>query len=233
MLDEKFWEKYFRVYDAVNLFLPYQRLLDKICEELEIKEGEKILEAGCGTCNLVLKIKGKGGESVGLDNCGAALDICREKDPGLKVVLADLREKLPFPDNYFEKVASNNTLYAVSKEKQLDSLKELYRVLKTGGKIVLSNPKKGWSPVSLYIKGAREHFKEEGIIRSAYKMMKMIIPTIKIFYYNFLIKKEVNYHFLDTEEQKKLLLKAGFSKVSQTIFVYCNQGILNSAIKRD
>lgn len=231
MLDEKFWEKYFRVYDAVNLFIPYQKLLDKICDELDIKMGEKILEAGCGTCNLVLKIKQGGGEVVGIDNCRAALKICAQKDQTIKLVLAGLKEKLPFDDNYFDKIACNNTLYAICQEKQLATLKELCRVLKVGGRIVLSNPKKEWKPLKIYIAGIRGNFKKEGILATVYKIIRMIIPTVKIFYYNFLIQKESNYHFLEPEEQKELLKKAGFSKVSETLSVYANQGILNSAVK--
>jgi len=56
MLDSKFWKRYFKVYDVLNLLIPYQELLNTICDELDIKPGEKILEAGCGTGNLALKI---------------------------------------------------------------------------------------------------------------------------------------------------------------------------------
>lgn len=231
MLDQKFWQKYFQVYDALNLFIPYQELLKKICDELEIKKGEKILEAGCGTCNLVLEIKKRGGEPIGLDNCPAALDICRRKDPTLKLVLADLRKNLTFPDNYFDKIACNNTLYAMPKNEQLFALKELYRILRPGGKIVISNPKKGWKPVRIYIQGIKQHFAADGLFFSLSKMVKMLIPTIKIFYYNYFIQKESNYCFLTGQEQKQLFHEAGFSQVSESRSAYANQAILNSAIK--
>lgn len=122
MLDQKFWQKYFQVYDALNLFIPYQELLKKICDELEIKKGEKILEAGCGTCNLVLEIKKRGGEPIGLDNCPAVLDICRQKDPTLKLVLADLRKNLTFKIfyyNYFIQKESNYCFLTRQEQKQL------------------------------------------------------------------------------------------------------------------
>ena len=44
MLDSKFWKRYFKVYDVLNLLIPYQELLETICDELDIKPGEKILE---------------------------------------------------------------------------------------------------------------------------------------------------------------------------------------------
>lgn len=231
MLDSKFWAKYFKVYDVLNLLIPYQELLETICDELEIKPGEKILEAGCGTGNLALKIKERGAEVIGLDNCQEALDIYQKKDPEAKLVLADLREKLPFPDNYFDKIASNNTLYIILKEKQLNTLKELYRVLKPNGKIVLSNLKKGWKSWKIYIRGVNDNFKKEGVYFTFLKIIKMIIPTLKIFYYNYLIKKESKYHFCDFNEQKELLKQSGFKKVSETKLVYAEQAILNSAFK--
>jgi len=39
MLDSKFWRNYFKVYDVLNLLIPYQELLETICEKLDIKLG--------------------------------------------------------------------------------------------------------------------------------------------------------------------------------------------------
>ena len=231
MLDSNFWANYFKVYDVLNLLIPYQELLETICDELEIKPGEKILEAGCGTGNLALKIKERGAKVVGLDNCQEALDIYRKKDPTAELVLADLAKKLPFPDNYFDKIASNNTLYILSKKQQLKTLQELYRILKPAGRIVLSNLKKGWKSGKIYTKGVKDNFKKEGIYATFLKMLKIIFPTIKVFYYNFLIKKESQYYFCNFNEQKELLGQAGFKIVSDTKLVYAEQSILNSAFK--
>jgi ubiquinone/menaquinone biosynthesis C-methylase UbiE len=234
MLDSRFWKKYFEVYDVLNLLIPYQELLETICDELDIKPGEKILEAGCGTGNLALKIKERGAEVIGLDNCKEALEIYKKKDPKAKVVLADLREKLPFPDNYFDKIASNNTLYAIPKEKQLDTLKEFYRILKPGGKIVISNPKKSSNPLKIYFKGIKQSLKQRGSIKTFKKMLLIIIPTLKMFYYNRKILKNNKHHFLDFfdyDEQKKLLDQTGFINISETELVYAQQVFLNSGFK--
>ena len=222
---------YFKVYDVLNLLIPYQELLETICDELEIKPGEKILEVGCGTGNLALKIKERGAEVIGLDNCKEVLDIYRKKDPNAKVILADLREKLPFPDNYFDKIASNNTLYIIQKEKQLATLKELYRILKPGEKIVLANLKKGWKSGKIYIRGVKDNLKKEGVYSTFLKIIKLIVPTLKVFYYNYFIKKESQYYFCDFNKQKKLLKQVGFKMVSETKLVYAEQAILNSAFK--
>jgi ABC-type transport system substrate-binding protein len=62
----------------------------------------------------------------------------------------------------------------------------------------------------------------------------MLIPTIKMFYYNFFIQKEHKFtkqNLFDLGEQKELLQQAGFKNISETKLVYASQGILNSAIK--
>ena len=228
MLDSNFWRRYLEVYDFLNLIEPYRELLGVICDELEIRKGERILEAGCGTGNLVFKIKEEGALVVGLDNCREALEICRRKVPGIETVFADLSEKLPFPDNYFDKIASNNTLYAIPKEKQIDTLKELRRILKPGGKIVLANLRKGWNPLKVYFEGIRKNYSKEGLWLTFSKIVKASFPSVKIFYYNYLIQKENKYHFFDLHEQEELLRQAGFSKISPEKIVYARQSILNS-----
>ena len=189
MLNSKFWANYFKVYDVLNLLIPYQELLETICQELEIKPGEKILEAGCGTGNLALKIKERGAKVVGLDNCQEALDIYRKKDPTAELVLADLAKKLPFPDNYFDKIASNNTLYAIPREKQLFTLKELYRILEPLGKIIIANPKKRAKILPIYFLHIKESLKKVGFQKTLKNLLKVFLQTIKMIYFNLQIKK--------------------------------------------
>jgi len=231
MLDSNFWKKYFKVYDVLNLLIPYQKLLESVCNELEIKKGDKILEAGCGTGNLALKIKQRGGDVIGLDYCKEALDIYKGKDKNAKVILADLTEKLPFSDNSFDKIACNNVLYAIPGEKQLALLKEFYRILKRGGKLVISNPRKGAQPFKIYQSHIKDSLKVRGLIATFYSIIKMSIPTLKMFRFNRWILKEKKKFFLSSREQQRALKIAGFS-VIKTELVYAKQGILTFAIER-
>jgi len=234
MLNSNFWKSYFKVYDVLNLLIPYQELLGTICDELDIKPGEKILEAGCGTGNLALKIKERGAKVIGLDNCQEALNIYRKKDPKAKLILADLKERLPFPDNYFDKIASSNTLYAIPQNKQLETLKEFHRVLKPGGKIVIVNPHEKNRISKIYMAGVKASFRKNGLITTLRKMIQFLPATIKIFYYNYLIDKgreRKEYCFFDKGMQKELLRSAGFRNLSEDKLIYANQNILSSAEK--
>ena len=46
-----FWDIYAKLYDTLNLLEPYQRLHREVLDKLELKGGERILDAGCGTGN--------------------------------------------------------------------------------------------------------------------------------------------------------------------------------------
>ncbi len=236
MLDQKFWERYFKVYDVLNFVIPYQELLEEIAKEAQIRVGDLILEAGVGTGNLALVLKKYGAKVIGLDYSQAALKIYKTKDKEAETILHNLEDlPLPFSDNYFDKIVSNNTLYNISKSKQIEVLEEFKRILKPGGKIVLSNILKSYNPLVIYLDAVRLHFLKFGFISTLKLIFKMLIPTIKVFYYNFYIKREMGKEdkagFSDVDEQKKLLLQAGFRKVSENKYVFSNQAIMNSAYK--
>ncbi|PIR43223.1 hypothetical protein COV24_03880 [candidate division WWE3 bacterium CG10_big_fil_rev_8_21_14_0_10_32_10] len=67
MLSKKFWEKYFKTYDVLNVLIPYQELLDTIIDKLKVKPGEKILDAGSGTGNLAIKLEMLGAQVTGVE----------------------------------------------------------------------------------------------------------------------------------------------------------------------
>jgi len=49
MTKDDFWRKYFAVYDVLNELRPYQDLLGSVKDNLKIKKGDLVLDAGAGT----------------------------------------------------------------------------------------------------------------------------------------------------------------------------------------
>jgi len=233
MLDYKFWEKYFKVYDVLNLCIPYQEMHKKIINELEIQPNEVILDAGAGTGNLASEIKKRGARVIALDSSEAALQLCLKKNKYIKVIHYDLREKLVFPDDYFDRVVSVNTLFLIEPHFRSTVVKELYRVLKKNGKIVLVNLQEGFRPLKIYFEHSRRIKEKEGLFKATKQMLKFIIPSFQILYYAKKIERESQQRkeFFKKEEQIQLLKKAGFKRISATERVYANQAFLNSAYK--
>lgn len=234
MLDQKFWQKYFAVYDILNQLTAYQELGNEIVNNLDIKKEDIILDLGSGTGNIALKIARKGAEVVSIDSSPEGVKIHKKKMPNSKIILGDITKKLPFEGGFFDKIYSNNVIYTISEKKRKFIFDELYRVIKPGGIILISNPKIGFKPVAIYLDHVKKEIKEKGIFLTLIKGLKLIIPTIKMFYYNIKIKRENrggDYKFMEKNDQRRYLTEAGFKNISDNISVYADQAILNRAVK--
>ena len=92
----------------------------------------------------------------------------------------------------------------------------------------------GWKSLTIYLAHICWSIKEKGISKTIADILHLLIPTLRIFYFNYLIQKEnrnQTYSFIKPNEQQKLLQSAGFSNISRNRFVYANQAILNFAVK--
>ncbi len=130
-----------------------KRRARRIIEAINPQTNEQIMDLGCGTgyylfllSSLPVKL-----QLTGLDNDKKALVEGKEslKGRGIKFVLNDSR-KLPFPKSSFDKIVASEVLEHVENDEQV--LKEIYRVLKPGGRLVISVPSINypffWDPIN-------------------------------------------------------------------------------------
>ncbi len=108
------------------------------------KFGEVFIDLGCGRGNDVLKAAGRVGRtgmSYGVDFTKEMIEIAEINKKKLRVENAEFLEseieKLPFQDSTADVIISNCTINH-SKDKTA-VYKEIYRVLKTGGRFVVSD----------------------------------------------------------------------------------------------
>lgn len=234
MLTPLFWKKYFTEYDYLNELIPYQNLLGTICSYAEIRTGDKVLDVGSGTGNLSVKLENEGGLVTAVDFSREGIDIHKTKSTKTNFIHINIVESLPFENGFFDVIVSNNVLYTISRQKRVQIMKELYRILKPTGRIVISNIIEGFNPRAIYMEHLKIMKREKGIIKTILKALRLFRPTIKIIYYNYLISREHymgEYAFFRPNEQKELLIAAGFRDVSEDKNVYSNQAILNRGTK--
>jgi ubiquinone/menaquinone biosynthesis C-methylase UbiE len=125
-----------KVYDTITGFPFYHKHLGQIIAELAPKRGKLYLDLGCGTGNLLAAAKKKGIPLTGVDLSAGMSK--KAKGKGKDLVIADLHH-LPFRDGCIDGITNVNVFYQLAHPRAF--LREVYRVLKPGSKIVISTPK--------------------------------------------------------------------------------------------
>ncbi len=102
------------------------------------KIGDKVLDVGCGNGRLYEIFKGKSVDYIGIDNSEELIKIAKKTFSDVDFQEADIF-KIPFPDNSFDKVYCIAVLHHIpSKQLRIEAIKELKRVLKPGGLLILT-----------------------------------------------------------------------------------------------
>lgn len=142
------WEKF---YSDKGIFLRYPAdwviRFHNLYLKKNIPQG-KILDYGCGTGNNSMFFLDKGYDVWGVDVSPSFLNLVRANledrkyDTGLLSrfsVIPPENVKLPFEDNFFDFIISNQVLYYLSSEEQIKKVvRELSRCLKPGGAIFIT-----------------------------------------------------------------------------------------------
>ena len=99
--------------------------------------GLEVLDAGCGSGPLTEALRAQGAVVSGFDLSPAMVELARQRLGGdADVSVADLGEPLPYPDDRFDLVVASLSLHYV--EDWASTLAELRRVLRPGGRLVVS-----------------------------------------------------------------------------------------------
>ncbi len=171
----------------------------------EIKPGDKILDIAGGTGDMTKgfkKIVGDSGEVWHTDINSSMLKVGRDRllDEGILTpqCLCDA-EKLPFPDNYFNGVCVSFGLRNMT-HKDI-ALKEMYRVLKPGGVLMVLEFSKVHKPL--------DKIYDIYSFKLLPLMGKVIAKDADSYQY---LAESIRMH-PDQETLKEMMLEAGFDKV--------------------
>lgn len=220
MFEKLFWGYYAAIYDSLQVFLPYQHLTRGVAESLHLEPSSRVLDAGCGTGNVTLHLVNLGYEVVALDSSQPMLARASRKCH-TKMVCADLNQPLPFPENTFSGVTCSNALYSV--EQPEETLKELHRVLKPGGQIVLSNPLSSFNMgqvMSCHWKGANWH-ENLAFLVALPRILILIFFNLLLLHTG--VKRQL--HFASPDQLDSWLQKSGFECLESRP-CYAGQGVL-------
>jgi len=122
------------VYDAMNRVMTagLDQRWRRLTAEVAVREGDRVLDACCGTGDLAVADLRAGARVVGLDFSERMLERARRKSAEVEWVRGDLLE-LPFEDESFDAATVG---FGVRNVADLErALRELRRVLRPGGRL--------------------------------------------------------------------------------------------------
>lgn len=131
---------YLHGFDAVPVVSLYKAAIAKACD---LREGDAILDVGCGTATEIPQYA----EKVGLKGRVEGIDVSRDMIQHAKEVHESLSNAsfhvgniytLPFPSKSFEVVKEDRVLQHLTRP--LEAVQEMLRVAKVGGTVVIANP---------------------------------------------------------------------------------------------
>lgn len=195
---------------------------------LDIKKfasaGDKILDLGCGNGRFSEVLDGLNVEYIGADISETLIKIATEKYPDKKFQTIDFLN-LPFPDNSFDKVYCLAVFHHIpSNEYRLKFLKEINRILKKDGILVLTV----WN---LLIKKEIIYQILKNAIKKIFQLSKLDFKDILL---PFKRSKDNNLtdrylHCFTLKEIKSLLLKTNF-QILQTGYQNRGKKVVNQNI---
>ena len=176
-----------------------------------IKKGDNILDLGCGNGRLFDFLAPFDINYTGTDNSNALLTIASEKYPQAKFVYGDFMH-IPFEKKEYDIVFSIASLHHVPSEPlRLRALKEIHRILKPGGYLLMTN----WYLFQgKYQKLINKYTLKKFLRKNDMDYRDILVPWSTS---DKEIIAERYYHAFTTKELEKLAIKVGFKIISQNM----------------
>ncbi|GAB2872734.1 hypothetical protein GCM10027176_87840 [Actinoallomurus bryophytorum] len=124
--------------DRLAALPPIRRVRDVARAALDVRPGQRVLDAGCGAgeeARELARLVGPGGEVTGIDLSAGFIATAAERDDGgVRYAVGNIAE-LDFPDDGFDAVRSERVIQHVPDPDA--AIAELVRVVRPGGRVCL------------------------------------------------------------------------------------------------
>jgi ubiquinone/menaquinone biosynthesis C-methylase UbiE len=182
------YEKYYwrtgfksRLYDRLTPE-SYLESMRKVVALLPDNPGQKIWDAGCGTGLLLFFLENavkQGAVYYGSDLLSAGLSQARMRARDLSIsdnrvvcVQSDITTALVFKENSLDVVVAHFSIYTIREnDKRQQALKNMYRVLKSGGLLIVCCPSKSYDAGKIIEESCELLRARRGLLQTAIKRM--------------------------------------------------------------
>lgn len=128
-------------YDLMSRLFGLHRVHQRLLDQAELADDQRVLEIGCGTGNLTIRAKRaqRGAELVGSDPDPLALRRAQRKAQQLTGIRFEhgYAQRLPYDDGEFDRVLSSMMLHHLDGDAKIGAAAEIFRVLRPGGRLHL------------------------------------------------------------------------------------------------
>jgi len=225
-LGVRFWTHYAAVYDALLGLRPYTAMLDGMVDGLSLERGELVLDAGCGSGNLTRRLLNRGYRVDAVDSSPGMLQRATAKCPEAAPRTQNLDQSLPCPEGTYAGITCSNVLYSLPNPSK--TLLDFHRVLKPGGRLMLSNPGRQFS-----MRKVLERNWQDQKWAGRWQFLAQLPGLLLLTAFNMVLLRRQQadrFYFPGAEELRQVLQETGFESV-EVRSTYADQGWLVSAHK--
>ena len=115
-----------------------------LADDLQLQPGDQVLDVGCGPGRLAMVFAERVGAAGSVNGIDPAAEMIkrassRARKRGLPATFqVAFAQDLPFADGTFDAVACTLALHHVAEDDQLTAVQEIYRVLKSSGRLLIA-----------------------------------------------------------------------------------------------
>ena len=144
-----------RFYDlaAAVLFRGRRRSYRTLLAAAGVRRGDRLLDVGCGPgylARMLAEATGPDGSVVGIDAAPEMIEYASRRARGLANCLFQpgAAQAIPFADGAFDVVTSSLVMHHLPREERARAAREMLRVLRPGGTLVLADYRPGDGPLA-------------------------------------------------------------------------------------
>lgn len=124
-----------RIYDELRHKPRDRELLDRFADS--VHDLGVACDLGCGPGQVARYLQGRGIQVCGVDLSDGMLQSARRLNPGIEFFRGDMRA-LPVPENTWAGIVAFYAIVNLSQAEVAQSLKEMFRVLQPGGRLLIA-----------------------------------------------------------------------------------------------
>jgi ubiquinone/menaquinone biosynthesis C-methylase UbiE len=138
------WARFYDLGAAGLLGRRRNHMRAMVADDLQLRAGDQVLDVGCGTGRLAIVFSERVGATGSVNGIDPAAEMIkrassRARKSGVPVSFqVAFAQDLPFADGSFDAVACTLALHHVAEDDQLTAVREMYRVLKPSGRLLIA-----------------------------------------------------------------------------------------------